>query len=131
MQIKFPSQERRTANAIMDYIVVPALPRKALVEWQVWIHTHNNKFECNFNPLTHTVSITHDLLFPDEETGCTVANQYLISIRRRWNYENNCAAIICYVSTGGLIQRCSREIIYDNGMFFRSNDVIAKAHGFN
>lgn len=30
----------------MDYIVVPALPRKALVEWQVWIHTHNNKFEC-------------------------------------------------------------------------------------
>lgn len=39
-------QERRTANAIMDYIVVPALPRKALVEWQVWIHTHNNKFEC-------------------------------------------------------------------------------------
>lgn len=32
----------------MDYIVVPALPRKALVEWQVWIHTHNNKFECKF-----------------------------------------------------------------------------------
>lgn len=30
----------------MDYIVVPTLPRKALVEWQVWIHTHNNKFEC-------------------------------------------------------------------------------------
>lgn len=39
-------QERRSANAIMDYIVVPALPRKALVEWQVWIHNHNNKFEC-------------------------------------------------------------------------------------
>lgn len=38
--------ERRTANAIMDYIVVPALPRKALVEWQVWIHTHNDKFDC-------------------------------------------------------------------------------------
>lgn len=32
----------------MDYIVVPALPRKALVEWQVWIHTHNNKFECEY-----------------------------------------------------------------------------------
>lgn len=30
----------------MDYIVVPKLPRNALVEWQVWIHTHNNKFEC-------------------------------------------------------------------------------------
>lgn len=38
--------------------------------------------------------------FSDEETGCTIANQYVISIRRRWNYENNCAAIICYVSTG-------------------------------
>lgn len=36
----------------------------------------------------------------DEETGCSVNNQYLLSIRRRWNYENNCAAVICYVSTG-------------------------------
>lgn len=25
---------------------------------------------------------------------------YTISSRRRWNYENNCAAIVCYVSTG-------------------------------
>lgn len=38
--------ERRTTNAIMDYIVVPALPRKALVEWQVWAHSHNDKFDC-------------------------------------------------------------------------------------
>lgn len=38
--------ERRTTNAIMDYIVVPALPRKALVEWQVWLHSHNDKFDC-------------------------------------------------------------------------------------
>lgn len=35
----------------------------------------------------------------DEETGCTVGD-YTISSRRRWNYENNCAAIVCYVSTG-------------------------------
>lgn len=35
----------------MDYIVVPALPRKASVEWQVWIHTHNNKFECKFQEI--------------------------------------------------------------------------------
>lgn len=35
----------------------------------------------------------------DEETGCSVGD-YTISIRRRWNYENNCAAIVCYVSTG-------------------------------
>lgn len=41
--------ERRTTNAIMDYIVVPALPRKALVEWQVWLHSHNDKFDCKSN----------------------------------------------------------------------------------
>lgn len=40
--------ERRTANAIVDYIVLPALPRQALVEWQVWAHTHNDKFDCKF-----------------------------------------------------------------------------------
>ncbi|XP_031625723.1 uncharacterized protein LOC116342317 isoform X2 [Contarinia nasturtii] len=72
--------ERRTTNAIMDYIVVPALPRKALVEWQVWAHSHNDKFDY-------------------EETGCSVGD-YTVSSRRRWNYENNCAAIVCYVSTG-------------------------------
>ncbi|KXJ84076.1 hypothetical protein RP20_CCG020970 [Aedes albopictus] len=72
--------ERRTANAIMDYIVVPALPRGALVEWQVWAHTHNDKFDY-------------------EETGCSIGD-YSISIRRRWNYENNCASVVCYVSTG-------------------------------
>lgn len=72
--------ERRTTNAIMDYIVVPALPRKALVEWQVWVHSHNDNFDY-------------------EETGCSVGD-YTISSRRRWNYENNCAAIVCYVSTG-------------------------------
>ncbi|XP_065095413.1 uncharacterized protein LOC135717338 [Ochlerotatus camptorhynchus] len=72
--------ERRTANAIMDYIVVPALPRGALVEWQVWTHTHNDKFDY-------------------EETGCSIGD-YSISIRRRWNYENNCASVVCYVSTG-------------------------------
>lgn len=39
------------------------------------------------------------LIFADEETGCSVSD-YTISIRRRWNYENNCAAIVCYVATG-------------------------------
>uniref|UniRef100_A0A8D8D918 Diphthine--ammonia ligase n=1 Tax=Culex pipiens TaxID=7175 RepID=A0A8D8D918_CULPI len=72
--------ERRTANAIIDYIVVPALPRGALVEWQVWAHTHNDKFDY-------------------EETGCSIGD-YSISIRRRWNYENNCASVVCYISTG-------------------------------
>ncbi|XP_058062679.1 uncharacterized protein LOC131212718 [Anopheles bellator] len=72
--------ERRTANAIIDYIVVPSLPRGALVEWQVWAHSHNDKFDY-------------------EETGCSIG-EYSISIRRRWNYENNCSSIVCYVSTG-------------------------------
>ncbi|XP_058825900.1 uncharacterized protein LOC131685896 [Topomyia yanbarensis] len=71
--------ERRTANAIIDYIVVPTLPRGALVEWQVWAHTHNDKFDY-------------------EETGCSIGD-YTISIRRRWNHENNCSAVVCYVST--------------------------------
>lgn len=72
--------ERRTANAIIDYIVVPALPRGALVEWQVWAHTHNDKFDY-------------------EETGCSIGD-YTVSIRRRWNYENNCSSVVCYISTG-------------------------------
>lgn len=71
--------ENRTENAIMDYIIVPELPRHALVEWQVWAHTHNDTFDY-------------------EETGCSV-DDYMISIRRRWNFENNVAAIVCYAST--------------------------------
>ena len=43
----------------------------------------------------------------DEETGCSISD-YTISIRRRWNYENNCAAIVCYVSTGN----CEFSIFY-------------------
>lgn len=40
--------EKRTNNAIVDYIVVPNLPRNAQVEWYVWAHRHNNRFECKF-----------------------------------------------------------------------------------
>lgn len=49
--------ERRTTNAIMDYIVLPALPRDALVEWQVWAHTHNDRFDCK-PPQIHLYLIT-------------------------------------------------------------------------
>lgn len=38
--------EKRTTNAIVNYVVVPALPRQAMVEWQVWMHAHNDKFDC-------------------------------------------------------------------------------------
>jgi hypothetical protein len=38
-------------------------------------------------------------LISDEETGCCI-NGFRVSIRRRWNYENNVSAVVCYVSTG-------------------------------
>lgn len=72
--------EKRTNNAIVDYIVVPNLPRGAQVEWCVWAHRDNNRFEY-------------------EETGKCVGN-FKVAIRRRWNYENNVSAIVCYMSTG-------------------------------
>lgn len=37
----------------------------------------------------------------DEETGKCVGN-FKVAIRRRWNYENNVSAIVCYLSTGKL-----------------------------
>lgn len=40
--------EKRTNNAIVEYLVVPRLPRDANVEWQVWVHKHNTAFECKF-----------------------------------------------------------------------------------
>ncbi|CAK9817189.1 Diphthine--ammonia ligase [Anthophora plagiata] len=72
--------EKRTNNAIVDYIVVPFLPEGAPVEWCVWAHRDNNRFEY-------------------EETGKCVGN-FKVAIRRRWNYENNVSAIVCYMSTG-------------------------------
>lgn len=38
--------EKRSNNAIVDYIVVPNLPRGAQVEWCVWAHRDNRRFEC-------------------------------------------------------------------------------------
>lgn len=70
--------ERRTNNAIVEYVVVPELPRSALVEWQVWAHRGNTRFEY-------------------EETGCVVGENR-VSLRRRWNYENTVSAVVCYVS---------------------------------
>lgn len=41
--------ERRTNNAIIEYVVVPELPKSALVEWQVWAHRGNTRFECKYH----------------------------------------------------------------------------------
>jgi len=40
--------EKRTNNSIVDYAVVPRLPKDALLEWQVWAHIGNSRFECKF-----------------------------------------------------------------------------------
>ncbi|KAE8738160.1 hypothetical protein FOCC_FOCC016358 [Frankliniella occidentalis] len=72
--------EKRTNNAIVDYVVVPKLPRGALLEWQVWAHIGNSRFEY-------------------EETGCCIG-VHRVSLRKRWNYENTVSVVVCYVSTG-------------------------------
>uniref|UniRef100_A0A336M171 Diphthine--ammonia ligase n=1 Tax=Culicoides sonorensis TaxID=179676 RepID=A0A336M171_CULSO len=60
--------ESQSTNAIIDYVVVRNLPREALVEFQVWTHLGNDKFEY-------------------EETGCSIDN-FTVLLKRRWNYEN-------------------------------------------
>jgi len=40
--------EKRTNNAIVDYIVVSRLPKNAIVEWHLWAHRHNARFECKY-----------------------------------------------------------------------------------
>lgn len=58
--------ERRTRNAIVDYVVVPNLPRGAQVEWCVWAHRDNNRFECKckiFNKKSHICELSRKPLF--------------------------------------------------------------------
>ena len=40
--------EEHTNNAIVDFFVVPKLPRDSPIEWHVWAHRHNSRFECKF-----------------------------------------------------------------------------------
>ena len=40
--------EKQIKNAVVDYIVVPNLPRGAKVEWCVWAHRHNITFKCKY-----------------------------------------------------------------------------------
>lgn len=74
--------EEKTNNSLMDYVVVSGLPRGALVEWHVWAHRHNHQFEY-------------------EETGECI-DSWSISTYRRWNYENDAAAIVCHVATSSI-----------------------------
>lgn len=75
--------EKRTNNAIVDYVVIPKLPRRAFVEWHIWAHRHNSTFDY-------------------EETGCHIHDDVKVSIRRRWNYESTVAAIVCDMSPASL-----------------------------
>lgn len=56
------------------------------------------------------------VLFIDEETGCTLSD-YTISSRRRWNYENNCAAIVCHVSRSVPISSTQSNFLSNDAMF--------------
>lgn len=60
----------------------------------------------------------------DEETGCSVGD-YTVSSRRRWNYENNCAAIVCYVSTG--LASSSTQLTELSGEIIQRHQQLAKA----
>lgn len=72
--------EKRSNNAIVDYIVVPKLPRNAKIEWQVWAHQGNSRFQY-------------------EETGCRIDKRHKAFLRRRFNYENTVSAVVCYLTT--------------------------------
>lgn len=60
----------------------------------------------------------------DEETGCSIGD-YTVSSRRRWNYENNCAAIVCYVSTG--LASSSTQLTDLSGDIIQRHENLAKA----
>lgn len=118
--------ESQTTNAIMDYIIVSRLPRDALIELQVWAHNYNDKFECKLNYFNvalnkfnynvglykrereskregrQEIIIIIFLLFfysgLDEETGRSIGS-FSISFKKRWNYESECVAVICTIST--------------------------------
>lgn len=52
---------------------------------------------CKHCTLKYVDVVSSSFFFLDEETGKRV-DGYSISIYRRWNYENDIAAVVCYVS---------------------------------
>lgn len=109
--------ERRTNNAIVEYVVVPELPKGAMVEWQIWAHRGNTRFECELsgcdidwsdcaieNSSEFLVLLRANdwfliTILSDEETGCVVGENR-VSLKRRWNYDNTVSAIVCNISAG-------------------------------
>ncbi|XP_069165246.1 uncharacterized protein [Procambarus clarkii] len=64
---------RLSESQISTYVVVPGLPRAALVEWQTWACVENDKFEY-------------------EEKGYTRGN-VSVRLRRRWYHDNSVCAV--------------------------------------
>lgn len=95
--------EEHTNNAIVDFFVVPKLPRDSPIEWHVWAHRHNSRFECELveNFVARFKFFIQIMIkkFTDEETGCSVG-EYKVALTRRWNYENNVSAVVCFIATG-------------------------------
>ncbi|KAF5289904.1 hypothetical protein FQR65_LT11715 [Abscondita terminalis] len=71
--------EFKTSNAIVNYVVVTALPKSALIEWHVWAHLYNSSFEY-------------------EETGKAVED-WSVFIYRRCYYDSNVSAVLSYIDT--------------------------------
>lgn len=91
--------EERTNSAIVNYVVVSNLPKNAAVEWHVWAHKHNHQFECKRSKRPSLCLLIFCVVL-DEETGKCVGD-WSILIYRRWNYENNIAAVVCHVDNSG------------------------------
>nr|XP_053641096.1 uncharacterized protein LOC128694814 [Cherax quadricarinatus] len=64
---------RLSESQISTYVVVPALPRAALLEWQTWGCVENDKFEY-------------------EEKGYSRGNVN-VRLRRRWYHDNSVCAV--------------------------------------
>lgn len=71
--------ERKSNNAIVDYMVVSRLPRDAKIEWHVWAHRGNSRFQY-------------------EETGYRIDKSHKAFLRKRFNYENTVAVVVCYLT---------------------------------
>lgn len=87
--------ERRTRNAIVDYVVVSNLPRGAQVEWCVWAHRDNNRFECKckiFNKKSYNCCMLSRK--PPLSVHCLLLNLQQVHFSIYLFEKNNCMIVI-------------------------------------
>jgi diphthine-ammonia ligase len=116
--------ETRTTNAIVDFVIVPALPRGSQIEWTVWAHSKNRQFECENENISLMMFklLLSNFSFVDEETGCHLgdeSNSPRASIRSRWNYDSTVAAVVCYVEGTQDSASLCRAVDYALGKLLR------------